>query len=92
MTAVIHIAGLDIQVGPHLRQRCGWCGALLIDYALDRVAAAVPEGGSEPGAPGTWAVGALVARDGNASWVVEHVDGEPLPTGCCGQLDPEITA
>jgi hypothetical protein len=91
VTAVIHIAGLDVQVGSQLRQRCGWCGALLIDYALDRVGVMVPGDGSPPSGPGTWAVGALVARDGNASWVVEHEDGAVLPDGCCGKLDPEVT-
>lgn len=89
---MIHIAGLDVQVGSHLRQRCSWCGALLIDYALDRIAVAVPEDGSDPGGPGTWAVGALVQVEGNASWVVDHEDGQPLPAGSCGQLDHEVTA
>lgn len=40
--AVTHIAGLDVQVGRYLRQRCAWCGAMLSDYDLARVA--VPEG------------------------------------------------
>lgn len=75
MTAVIHIAGLDIQVGRCLRQRCGWCGAALIDYALNRIAVAIPEDGSDPGGPATWRTGALVAVDGGASYAVAHEDG-----------------
>ena len=34
---MIHIAGPDVQVGAQLRQRCAWCGALLIDYALGQL-------------------------------------------------------
>ncbi|MEZ0077383.1 hypothetical protein [Planotetraspora sp. GP83] len=39
--SVVHIAGPDIQVGAQLRQRCAWCGAVLLDYDLSCVA--VPE-------------------------------------------------
>lgn len=88
MTAVIHIAGPDIQVGAQLRQRCAWCGAVLLDYALDRIA--VPAG-QDP-RPGTWPAGELVAVDGNASYVVAHEDGQQLPDGACGKLDPAATA
>lgn len=87
MSAVIHIAGPDVQVGQHLRQRCAWCGATLLDYALDRIAVPV---GQDP-RPSTWPVGALVAVDGPGSWVVEHEDGAQLPAAACGQLDPEAT-
>lgn len=87
MTSVIHIAGPDITVGPLLRQRCGWCGAVLVDYDLTRIA--VPTG-QDP-RPGIWSVGALVEVDGSASWVVPHVDGEQLPANACAQLDPEVT-
>ncbi|HZB28951.1 MAG TPA: hypothetical protein VE465_02175 [Streptosporangiaceae bacterium] len=88
--SVIHIAGPDITVGHHLRQRCAWCGATLIDDDLTRLA--VPAG-QDP-RPATWTVGALVEVDGDnprASWVVEHVDGDPLPDNACGALDPAAT-
>lgn len=87
MTAVTHIAGLDVQVGPYLRQRCGWCGAVLSDYDLTRVA--VQEGQNPR--PAMWAIGALVTIDGNASWTVDHQDGEQLPADACAQLDPAVT-
>jgi hypothetical protein len=90
---VIHIAGLDITVGQHLRQRCGWCGAILTDYDLTRlVVLAVPDG-QDP-RPATWPVGGLVeVDDGNprASWVVKHADGDELPANACGALDPAAT-
>lgn len=87
MSAVVHIAGPDIRVNAQFRQRCAWCGALLIDYDLERVA--VPEG-QDP-TPGTWPVGDLIAVDGNASWVEPHADGDPLPGNACGTLDAEVT-
>lgn len=88
MSAVIHIAGPDIQVGPQLRQRCAWCGAVLNDYNLELIA--VPAG-QDP-RPGMWPVGELVAVDGSLSYVVGHEDGAQLPEGSCGQLDPAVTA
>lgn len=88
MSAVIHIAGPDIQVGPQLRQRCAWCGAVLLDYDLERIAVPV---GQDP-RPATWPAGDLVAVDGGASWVVDHKDGEELPDGACGKLDFAVTA
>lgn len=86
--SVIHIAGLDVEVGPYLRQRCAWCGSVLVDYDLRRVAVPV---GMDP-KPSTWQIGSLVEVDGHISSVVEHKDGDQLPTGCCGALDPEVTA
>jgi len=84
---ITHIAGLDVQVGRFLRQRCAWCGAVLSDYDLALVA--VLEGQNPR--PAMWTVGALVAIDGAAAWVVEHEDGAELPTDACAQLDPAVT-
>lgn len=84
---MIHIAGPYIEVGPLLRQRCGWCGATLLDYDLNRVA--VPEG-QDP-RPATWEMGVLVEVDGNLSTVVPHNDGDQLPDGACARLDPAVT-
>ncbi len=95
MTAVIHIAGVQVQVGTHLRQRCSWCGATLCDYELTRIAVYVGED-HDPAqpvpTPGMWETGRLVAVDGNAYYVVEHEDGAELPDGACGKLDPVATA
>jgi hypothetical protein len=98
MTAVIHIAGPPYQIKAQLRQRCGWCGACLIDYDLSRMAVSIPEGKTaetmtdEERRPGTFETFSLVEVDGNAQWGVEHADGEPLPQGCCALLDPAVTA
>jgi hypothetical protein len=88
VTAVIHIAGVQVQVGTHLRQRCSWCGAVLCDYELTLIAVPI---GQDP-TPGMWETGRLVAVDGNVSYVVDHEDGVELPEEACAQLDHEITA
>ena len=87
MAGVVHIAGLEVQVGAQLRQRCGWCGTMLVDYALDRIAVPV---GQDP-RPATWPAGGLVEVDGNCSVVLPHEDGQQLPANACGQLDHEVT-
>jgi hypothetical protein len=95
VTAVVHIAGVAVKIGSHLRQRCSWCGAVLIDYALERMAFSIDRASDPRGdndGPGTWALDSLVAVDGGASWTVESEDGAPLPEGACGRLDPEATA
>jgi len=88
MTGVIHIAGDRIQIGDRfLRQRCAWCGALLLDY--DLAAVAVPVG--QEGPPATWPLGGLVLVDGGMSASVDHTDGADLPEGACARLDPKVT-
>lgn len=76
---VTHIAGVAVQVGTRLRQRCSWCPAVLVDYDLTRVA--VPAG--QDLRPGTWEVGGLVRVDGGVSLLVEHEDGADLPDDAC---------
>jgi len=91
---IIHIAGVDITLhGTHLRQRCSWCGYVLMEYDLTRVAVPI---GQDP-TPGRWEIGALVAVDGDCSWTVEPEFSESgeqnkLPDGACALLPPEMTA
>jgi len=87
VSAVVHIAGVDVHINQRLRQRCAWCGAVLLDYDLATIAVPV---GQDPH-PATWPVGELISVDGGLSFTVEHVDGGPLPEGSCGRLDPEVT-
>lgn len=88
---MVHIAGNDVQVGPYLRQRCSWCGVVLIDHDLSAI---MYESRTPPDQrrPATWPVGALVEVDGHVSSIVEHEDGAELPANACGQLDPAVTA
>jgi len=85
---ITHIAGVDVQVGTQLRQRCSWCGAVLIDEDLRNVM--VPTEDADKPFP-TWPVGALIRRDGFVTSIVEHEDGAQLPDDCCGQLDHSVT-
>lgn len=87
MNGVVHIAGIDATVGHWLRQRCAWCGAVLIDYELDCMAVPV---GQDP-TPGRWPPGQLVLVDGPMQALVEHDDGADLPGNACALLDPEVT-
>ncbi len=40
-TTITHVAGIMLGFGSLRRQRCGWCGALLIDEDLTRIAYAL---------------------------------------------------
>lgn len=86
---VVHVAGLVLNFGGHLRQRCGWCGALLDDVELVSTAAAVLPGRPEDTRWPTWPEGGFVAVDGSARWTVQS---DPLPLGLCVRLDPAVTA
>lgn len=79
----VHFVGVDVQIGALLRQRCAWCGDVLLDYDLERLAVPV---GEERQGPATWPVGTLVAVDGNATWVVDHDAVDPLPENTCAAL------
>lgn len=86
---VTHIAGADITIGGRrLRQRCSWCGAVLLDYNLANVAVQVEPGeGAKP--PATWPIGRLVRVHGGMSAVLPESD--ELPEDACGNVDDEVT-
>lgn len=87
-----HLAGpVTTWQGRWMRQRCAWCGVVLLDYDLERTASL----DGEP--PASWPDGALVVTSGAMSQVVEPrrsvEDPEVLipPDDCCMRLDPAIT-
>ena len=84
-----HIVGLDVEIGPYLRQRCGWCGTILLDYDLRNVMVQQIDGEDE--SVGTWPVGEVIRVDGNMSSIVEHTRGDQLPEDNCAALDPSVT-
>ena len=93
---VIHIAAQPVRIGPLCRQRCAWCGFVLADHDLERVAVAgeweEPSDERPWGPLPAWPTGALIAHDGAASWVVEEEDPSgPLPAGACAKLPPDAT-
>lgn len=86
---VVHIAGMTVTINDRMRQRCAWCGALLINYDLANIAVPVTQADTSPA---SWPVGDLVLIDGNMAALVPHVDGAALPEAACGRLDPAVTA
>lgn len=92
MTGMVHIAGHTVTIGSQIRQRCAWCGAVLIDEDLSRVAVPIEDAGRPfP----TWPTGELVEveRVGimRATRLVDHTDGDQLPDNACGRLPHEVT-
>lgn len=80
--------------GPHVRQRCAWCGCILIDQVLSDVSFPLEADGSAPEFP-TWPAGVLLATDRHGSmtaWsIVEHDDEAPVPPDMCMRIDPAVT-
>lgn len=89
--AMVHIAATPVRVGRLLRQRCGWCGALILSHDLTCLAFLEDDAGDET--PRTWPVGELVEVDGAVSFVVARDgDDHALPPAACALLDPAVTA
>lgn len=94
--STVHIAGLDIQIGPLLRQRCAWCDTVLVDYDLTCTASPCGDPCKNFGCrpenhrPATWPVSQLVEVDGawpRVTALVPHIDGDPLPDNACSAAD-----
>lgn len=88
MSKTIHIAGFPVRVGNDFRQRCAWCGVVLIEYDYTRIAWTLPADGSPGEPPGGVEIGLLFAVDGNCSYIVQHEDGAKLPREWCGHNLP----
>jgi hypothetical protein len=80
VTGVVHIVGTVIDVGTRTRQCCAWCGTVLLDYDLTRIA--VPLGQD---ATAHFSPGALLEVDGNCKAVL---DGDRLPDNACALTNP----
>lgn len=77
---ITHFASNTITIeGRFKRQRCVWCGVLIIDYDMSNMASS---DGSEPA---SWETGCMVQVDGNHSSIVE---GYKMPDNCCYLIDP----
>lgn len=87
-TPVVHVAGADIAFNDLLRQRCAWCGAILIDQDLKLVL--VPEGTQDRGFP-VWPAGSFIGVDGSMKYFIPFENGDPFPDGLCAKLDPAVT-
>lgn len=86
MSRVVHIVGFSVTVGTRTRQLCAWCGEKLYDLDLANVAVfPAPKSGEQIGAK--FEIGKLLAREGNAWWVLDHADGERLPADACAMVE-----
>ena len=84
--STVHIAGMGVEVPPHYRQRCAWCGAILVEGDLSRMAAV----GEAPTAR-FFEAGRLVEVAGeNPRWagVLANEVGTPLPSNACARQGP----
>lgn len=104
---LIHYVGSTLRIGPVIRERCSWCGALIYEIDVSRVAvqtSALNEGETVEDL--------FMDKDGNPRshwrglvWVAEARSGETLemrmtydvdeqeqiPEKSCMNLDPEMT-
>lgn len=98
MSHLVHMAAPTLRAANIIRQRCAWCGALIDEYDLDRIAIPV---GDEPlvdadGSPrGGWQ--GLVAVDVcegvlTSKWAVPDPDDGKIPADSCMALDVAVTA
>lgn len=97
----VHLAGVDVHYDTHVRQRCSWCGSILIDQDLSRIAVPTEQldENGEYHYP-TWPIGSLVEVTGEnpvCSHTVEAVPSVEDPTilkapaDCCLRLPYELT-
>ena len=70
------MAGPVITFGSVSRQRCSWCGALIDEKDMTRIAVQIPEDGSDPLPLAWWEVGGLVAVSGSNPRVSSAVEPE----------------
>lgn len=86
---VVHWVGPVVTIGGQVRQRCVWCGYLLLDENPTSINVAIdpasdPRGDLEATRMPTWAEGSHVAVDGAATYVYALIDDESLPPEHCG--------
>jgi hypothetical protein len=93
LTGTVHIAGFEITVAERLRQRCAWCGEILIDIELGRVAFQLDD--PDKTVP-VFPSGKQVLHDGVMWLVLEDLPGELPGTvvtdpRSCTRVPPELT-
>ena len=105
MSHLVHLAAQPLRAANLIRQRCAWCGALIDEHDLDRIAVAIGPGETEADArrslvndDGTPAGGweGLVAVDVcegvvTAKWAVPDPEDGKIPADSCMNLDPGVT-
>lgn len=89
-STLTHITAQELVVdGRRMRQRCAWCGAVIVDYDLALVSAPV----GQPG-PSCFAPGVFVQMFGTfpaVSQVVEDPHDGKYPKDSCMAIEDEVT-
>lgn len=89
-----HLAAPALDACGRLRQRCGWCGALLLEYPVSGI---VDRSRLETFPAGAWVRLLTTAGQRYASVLPneEHPDFPErvdIPVDACLQIDPDVTA
>lgn len=92
MAEIVHLAGPQIEYDGVQRQRCCWCGAVIEEKPLERMAVAIQPGESaEHAAEGLrrarWE--GWVAIDGGMRWAVDEPADAKAPERSCMRLLPD---
>lgn len=94
MAEIVHVAGPTLTYDTVRRQRCLWCGALIDEYDLSRIARPL-EPDEDPDNPKPWEPGhweGLVAVDGNMRWSIDEPPDGKAPERSCMRLLPAFDA
>ena len=88
-TAVSHVAGVPINHAGRVRQRCAWCGTLILDKEQGHPTWPVPMwvqliGADEIGQGGQWTAYPIS--------IDNTVGDESIPPNACLRLPPESTS
>jgi hypothetical protein len=95
--AITHLAGIDVTFENLIRQRCAWCGALIIDQDLTMIAVRTED--ADFGFP-VWGVGSFVEiSDSTFPKMYSSVEPElaqdgvsvKVPENACMRLPAELT-
>lgn len=77
---MIHLAGPPITVESVVRQRCAWCGGLLVTLNMS-----IPDWERQP-----WQPGSPITVDGDRQYMEQH-PSDKIPSNACWSLDHEVT-
>lgn len=93
---LVHLAGQSIRAANVIRTRCAWCGALIEEADLDRMAYTGDENPfvKDDGTPHDRWQGLVAIADGNprVMWAVDDPADGKIPEDSCMALDPVATS
>jgi hypothetical protein len=98
-TTIVHLAGPCIRFENLQRQRCLWCGSVLVDDDLERMAFPINEDGSVPDPPKGFPFERFVEVTKSGGFrATSVVEVEPLedgsvrvPDNACMRMPAELT-